>query len=47
MLKGLTGEGPYIPLLVHGTFAGTIIVLGLTAAGLPARAALRRDTLEE
>ncbi|MFE3030431.1 FtsX-like permease family protein [Streptomyces canus] len=47
MMNGLTGEGPYIPPLVYGAFAGTIIVLGLTAAGLPARAALRRDTLEE
>jgi ABC-type antimicrobial peptide transport system permease subunit len=37
----------YIPPLVYGAFAGTIIVLGLTAAGLPARAALRRDTLEQ
>jgi putative ABC transport system permease protein len=47
MMNGLTGEGPYIPPLVYCAFAGTIIVLGLTAAGLPARAALRRDTLEE
>jgi putative ABC transport system permease protein len=47
MMKGLTGEGPYIPPLVYGAFAGTIVVLGLTAAGLPARAALRRDTLDE
>ncbi|MFF1718702.1 hypothetical protein [Streptomyces sviceus] len=48
MMDGLTGEGrPYIPPLVHGAFAGTTIVLGLTAAGPPARAPLRRDTLEE
>jgi putative ABC transport system permease protein len=45
MMNGLTGEGPYIPPLVYGAFAGTVIVLGLTAAGLPARAALRGDTL--
>ncbi|ANS65255.1 hypothetical protein SLINC_3031 [Streptomyces lincolnensis] len=47
MMKGLTGEGPYIPPLVYGAFAGTIVVLGLTAATLPARAALRSDTLDE
>jgi putative ABC transport system permease protein len=47
MMNGLTGEGPYIPPLVYGAFAGTIIVLGFTAAGIPARAALRRDTLGE
>ena len=47
MMNGLTGEGPSILPLVHGAFAGTIVVLGLTAAGLPARAALRRDTLEQ
>lgn len=47
MMKGLTGQGPYIPPLVYGSFAGGIVVLGLTAATLPARAALRRETLEE
>jgi putative ABC transport system permease protein len=47
MMKGLTGEGPYIPPLVYGAFAGTVVVLGLTAVTLPARAALRSDTLDE
>ncbi|MCX5288184.1 MULTISPECIES: FtsX-like permease family protein [unclassified Streptomyces] len=47
MMKGLTGQGPYIPPLVYGSFASGIVVLGLTAATLPARAALRRETLEE
>jgi len=46
MMKGLTGEGPYIPPLVYGAFAGAIVVLGLTAVALPARAALRSDTLD-
>ncbi|MFJ6566148.1 ABC transporter permease [Streptomyces sp. NPDC091292] len=41
MMKGLTGESPYIPPLVYGSFAAAILVLGLTAATLPARAALR------
>lgn len=45
MMKGLTGQGPYIPPLVYGAFAGGIVVLGLAAATLPARAALRRETL--
>ncbi|MFF4251775.1 FtsX-like permease family protein [Streptomyces sp. NPDC001663] len=47
LMKGLTGQGPYIPPLVYGTFAGAIVVLGVTAATLPARAALRKETLEE
>ncbi|MEV2212613.1 FtsX-like permease family protein [Streptomyces sp. NPDC050997] len=47
MMKGLTGQGPYIPPLVYGAFAGAIVVLGVTAATLPARAALRADTLDE
>jgi len=42
MTKGLTGETPYIPPLVYGSFAGGILVLGLAATSLPARAALRR-----
>ncbi|MDQ0760822.1 hypothetical protein [Streptomyces canus] len=45
----MTALGTAIALaaLVHGAFAGTIIVLGLTEAGLPARTAPRRDTLEQ
>ncbi|WP_055698255.1 MULTISPECIES: FtsX-like permease family protein [Streptomyces] len=41
MMKGLTGESPYVPPLVYGSFAGGILVLGLAATTLPARAALK------
>lgn len=47
MIQGLTGQGPYIPPLVYGAFAGGVVVLGLAAASIPARAALRRETLGE
>jgi putative ABC transport system permease protein len=47
MTKGLTGQGPYIPPLVYGAFAGTIVLLRVLAATLPARAALRGETLQE
>jgi putative ABC transport system permease protein len=47
MMNGLTGQGPYIPPLVYGAFVGAIVLLGVTAATLPARAALRGDTLGE
>ncbi|MFI6486372.1 FtsX-like permease family protein [Streptomyces sp. NPDC050564] len=47
MMKGLTGQGPYIPPLLYGSFAAAIVVLGVTAATVPARAALRGETLEE
>ncbi|WP_406329943.1 ABC transporter permease [Streptomyces sp. NBC_00203] len=47
MMKGLTGQGPYIPPLLYGSFAGAIVVLGMTAATVPARAALRGETLSE
>ncbi|MER5663182.1 ABC transporter ATP-binding protein/permease [Streptomyces mirabilis] len=47
MMKGLTGQGPYIPPLLYGSFAGAVVMLGLTAVTVPARAALRRETLEE
>lgn len=40
MMKGLTGEGPYIPPLLYASFAGSAVVLGLVATGVPARAAL-------
>ncbi|MFF8933903.1 ABC transporter permease [Streptomyces paradoxus] len=46
MMRGLTGRGPYIPPLVYGSFAAAILVLGLAAVTLPARAALRGETLE-
>lgn len=46
MTNGLTGQGPYIPPLVYGSLAGAVVVLGVAAAGLPARAALRRETLD-
>ncbi|KUF14758.1 ABC transporter permease [Streptomyces silvensis] len=41
MMKGLTGQGPYIPPLLYGAFAGSAVVLGLVATAVPARAALR------
>ncbi|MFD5015877.1 ABC transporter permease [Streptomyces chartreusis] len=42
MMRGLTGEGPYVPPLVYAAFAGGAVSLGLLAVTLPARAALRR-----
>ncbi|MFG2741643.1 ABC transporter permease [Streptomyces chartreusis] len=41
MMRGLTGEGPYVPPLIYAAFAGGAVVLGLVAVTLPARAALR------
>ncbi|MGW1869781.1 FtsX-like permease family protein [Streptomyces mauvecolor] len=41
MMNGLTGRAPYIPPLLYGSFAGGILVLGLAATALPARAALK------
>ncbi|MEU3980537.1 FtsX-like permease family protein [Streptomyces sp. NPDC026672] len=41
MMRGLTGESPYVPPLVYGAFAATAVGLGLLAVSLPARAALR------
>ncbi|MGW7512917.1 ABC transporter permease [Streptomyces massasporeus] len=46
MMRGLTGQGPYIPPLVYGSFAAAILLVGTAAATLPARAALRGETLE-
>jgi putative ABC transport system permease protein len=46
MMRGLTGRGPYIPPLVYGSFVAAILALGLAAVTLPARAALRGETLE-
>ncbi|MER7172604.1 ABC transporter permease, partial [Streptomyces mesophilus] len=45
MMRGLTGESPYIPPLLYGTFTGTALALGLLAVTLPARAALRERRL--
>ncbi|MEV0438622.1 FtsX-like permease family protein [Streptomyces spectabilis] len=42
MMKGLTGESPYIPPLLYASFAGSAVLLGLLATALPARAALRQ-----
>lgn len=42
MMRGLTGEAPYVPPLVYAAFAGGAVGLGLLAVTLPARAALRR-----
>ncbi|WP_455711072.1 ABC transporter permease [Streptomyces nodosus] len=41
MMRGLTGEDPYIPPLVYGAFAAAATGLALLAVALPARAALR------
>jgi putative ABC transport system permease protein len=41
------GHGPSIPPLLCGSFAGAVVMLGLTAVTVPARAALWRETLEE
>lgn len=41
MTRGLMGESPYIPPLLYGSFVAVTIGLGLLAAMLPARAALR------
>ncbi|WP_371652721.1 MULTISPECIES: ABC transporter permease [unclassified Streptomyces] len=41
MMNGLTGESPYIPPVLYGSFAAGILGLGLASTALPARAALR------
>ncbi|MEV0489108.1 ABC transporter permease [Streptomyces atratus] len=41
MMRGLTGETPYVPPLVYGSFAAAAVGLALLAVTLPARAALR------
>ncbi|WP_419994934.1 ABC transporter permease [Streptomyces boninensis] len=41
MMRGLTGEGPYVPPLVYGSFAAAAAALALLAVTLPGRAALR------
>ncbi|MFE2281457.1 FtsX-like permease family protein [Streptomyces sp. NPDC059454] len=42
MMRGVTGEAPYVPPLVYGSFAAAAGGLALLAVTLPARAALRR-----
>lgn len=41
MMNGLTGEPPYIPPLLYGSFVAATLALGLAATALPARAALK------
>ncbi|NEB75536.1 FtsX-like permease family protein [Streptomyces sp. SID14478] len=41
MMNGLTGQGPYVPPLLYGAFAGSALVLGLAATAIPARWAVR------
>ncbi|MFD7619503.1 FtsX-like permease family protein [Streptomyces sp. NPDC059802] len=41
MMKGLTGESPYIPPVLYGSFVAATVGLGLLAMVVPARAALR------
>ncbi|MEU9317066.1 FtsX-like permease family protein [Streptomyces sp. NPDC048295] len=42
MMRGLTGESPYIPPVLYGSFVAATVGLGLLAMAVPARAALRR-----
>ncbi|WP_328898427.1 FtsX-like permease family protein [Streptomyces sp. NBC_00236] len=42
MMHGMTGEAPYVPPLLYGSFAAAAGGLTLLAMTLPARAALRR-----
>ncbi|WP_328655854.1 ABC transporter permease [Streptomyces sp. NBC_00334] len=42
MVRGLTGEAPYVPPLVYAAFTAGAVGLGLLATTLPARMALRR-----
>ncbi|MFF7451143.1 MULTISPECIES: FtsX-like permease family protein [unclassified Streptomyces] len=46
MTNGLTGQGPHIPPLMYGSLVAAVLALGLAAAVLPARVALRGETLE-
>ncbi|MEU0302793.1 FtsX-like permease family protein [Streptomyces sp. NPDC006175] len=41
MMRGVTGESPYVPPLLYAAFAAAAVTLGLLAVTLPARAALR------
>ncbi|MER7725228.1 FtsX-like permease family protein [Streptomyces sp. NPDC096323] len=42
MMRGTTGEGPYVPPLLYGSFAAAACGLALLAVTLPGRAVLRR-----
>jgi putative ABC transport system permease protein len=42
MMRGTTGEAPYIPPLAYGSFTVAAVGLALLAVTLPARAILRR-----
>lgn len=42
MMRGMTGEAPYVPPLVYGSFVAAAGGLALLAVTLPARAVLRR-----
>ncbi|MFI6346359.1 FtsX-like permease family protein [Streptomyces sp. NPDC050560] len=42
MMRGMTGENPYVPPLLYGSFAAVGTGLALLAVAVPARAALRR-----
>ncbi|WP_447037437.1 FtsX-like permease family protein [Streptomyces sp. DSM 118878] len=42
MMNGLTGEAPYIPPQIYGSFVAAILLVGLASATIPARAALAR-----
>lgn len=41
MMRGMTGQGPYVPPLLFGSFVAAAGALALLAVALPARAALR------
>ncbi|MFB7213708.1 FtsX-like permease family protein [Streptomyces sp. NPDC056255] len=41
MMRGLTGESPYIPPVLYGSFVAATVGLGLAATLIPAWAALR------
>ncbi|MCZ4125996.1 FtsX-like permease family protein [Streptomyces sp. H39-S7] len=44
--RGLTGGAPYVPPTVAAAIAGGVLLLGLVATGLPARALLRTRPIE-
>lgn len=44
--RGLTGGTPYVPPTVAAAIAGGVLLLGLAATGLPARALLRTRPME-